>query len=218
MHAVNSMNKKLKKILPAAAVAGILAIGGTSAYLTDKDSAVNEFTVGKVTIDLEEPSWKPEEQTKIVPLDEIPKDPQIVNTGSNDAYVYLEVRVPVEDLVTAAEDGTRNPLASTQLFTYQINDQWKLIHSESEEYANTYVYAYQKILQPGETTQTLFDQVVFANIIEGQIDNTILEMPVHAYAIQSDHTSEKNTSMEDQTREAYRKYINQNQLAVPINE
>lgn len=204
------MNKNYRKIIPAVIAAGVLIIGGTSAYLTDRDSVVNEFTVGKVSIDLQEPSWNPDDHTEMVPLDEIQKDPQIVNSGSNDAYVYLEVTIPVRDVITAAADGTRNESAATELFSYQINDQWKLLEQNKDDTSATYVYAYQKVLKPGETTQTLFDTVIFANVIEGQIDNTSFDIPVNAYAIQTNHTASADAAIDTQVQEAYQKYIRQN--------
>lgn len=102
-------NKK-RNLKKAGFVAGVLclaSIGGVSAYLTDFDKADNQFTVGKVSIDLDEPGFKPEEQTKIEPGKDVKKDPQIKNTGVNDAFVYLEVSIPMAEVEAASEDGTR---------------------------------------------------------------------------------------------------------------
>ena len=46
-------------MIAATAMIGVLAIGGISAYFTDGDTATNTFTVGKVSIDLQEPNWNP---------------------------------------------------------------------------------------------------------------------------------------------------------------
>lgn len=88
-----------------------LAAGGTAAYLTDFETATNSFTVGKVDIDLDEPNWKPEDNTDLVPTQVIRKDPYVANKGVNEAFVYLEVSVPVRNVITVAKDGTRNALA-----------------------------------------------------------------------------------------------------------
>lgn len=77
--------------------------------------------MGKVSIDLEEPGFDQEEQTKIEPGKEVKKDPQIKNTGVNDAFVYLEVAVPMADVETAAEDGTRLDLKNQELFSFQAS-------------------------------------------------------------------------------------------------
>ena len=51
--------KRMKTMIAATAMIGVLAIGGISAYFTDGDTATNTFTVGKVSIDLQEPNWNP---------------------------------------------------------------------------------------------------------------------------------------------------------------
>lgn len=83
------------------AMIAALAAGGTAAYLTDFETTTNSFTVGKVDIELDEPGWKPEENTKIVPTQVIKKDPYVKNVGVNEAFVYLEVSVPVSEVITA---------------------------------------------------------------------------------------------------------------------
>ena len=186
-------NKK-RNLKKAGFVAGVLclaSIGGVSAYLTDFDKKDNQFTVGKVSIKLDEPGFKAEEETKIEPGKEIKKDPQIKNTGVNDAFVYLEVSVPTANVEAAAEDGTR--LGTRKNGNTQI-----------------YVYAYNKILQEEQTTDTLFDSVKFLNIIEGQLDEQDLTIPVRAYAIQASYTGGDSGSVIDQAKTAYEKYVNQN--------
>ena len=87
-------NRKLVKGIALAAVITALAAGGTAAYLTDFETATNSFTVGKVDIDLDEPNWKPEDNTDLVPTQVIRKDPYVANKGVNEAFVYLEVSGP----------------------------------------------------------------------------------------------------------------------------
>ena len=56
--------------------------------------------------------------TKIEPGKEIEKDPQIQNTGVNDAFVYMEVTVPMADVMAADEEGNRlNKNAGTVYLT-----------------------------------------------------------------------------------------------------
>lgn len=86
-----------KKVLSLSLVVLLLAIaivGVTMAYFTDvTEEKVNEFTIGKVDIDLSEENWNPKEG-HIVPSREIPKDPTIsVLEGSEDAYVVLEMNL-----------------------------------------------------------------------------------------------------------------------------
>ena len=75
-------NRKLVKGIALAAVITALAAGGTAAYLTDFETATNSFTVGKVDIDLDEPNWKPEDNTDLVPTQVIRKDPYVANKRS----------------------------------------------------------------------------------------------------------------------------------------
>lgn len=59
--------KKQRKIVFWAAsllLTGALAAGGTLAYLTDKDSVTNQFVVGKVDIEGNEPSYAPDPDGK----------------------------------------------------------------------------------------------------------------------------------------------------------
>ena len=92
-------NRKLVKGIALAAVITALAAGGTAAYLTDFETATNSFTVGKVDIDLDEPNWKTEDNTDLVPTQVIRKDPYVANKGVNEAFVYLEVSVPVRNVI-----------------------------------------------------------------------------------------------------------------------
>lgn len=112
--------KRMKTMIAATAMIGVLAIGGISAYFTDGDTATNTFTVGKVSIDLQEPNWNPPKD--ITPNQEIKKDPQIKNDGINDAYMFMKVTVPYDNITVVAGDGTKAAAkADTELFSYDVN-------------------------------------------------------------------------------------------------
>ena len=194
--------RNLKKAGLAAGILCRASVGGISAYLTDFDKADNQFTVGKVSIDLEEPGFDQEEQTKIEPGKEVKKDPQIKNTGVNDAFVYLEVAVPMADVETAAEDGTRLDLKNQELFSFQASSSWMKLSSRKA--------GENQILKPEQTTDALFDSVKFINLIEGQLDEQKLNIPIRAYAIQTSYTGGDSGSVTDQAKAAYEKYVNQN--------
>ena len=204
------MKKNMMKWLLAAAVIVSLCIGGTIAYLTDYDVAANEFTIGKVDIELQEPNWKPENYTRILPTQEITKDPVVKNTGKNDAYVYLEVSVPVQKLVTADASGFRKPAADTELFSYTASNDWFLMQNYLKDGKQVRIYAYSKILKPGETSTALFTKMTFANVIEGQIDGKTFNVPVRAYAIQTTNTGGGLESVTEQAVNAFKSYLNQN--------
>lgn len=88
--------KSFKKILALTAVVVVtaaIAVAGTLAYLTDRDSKVNTFTVGDVKIELTEEF---EQGAALVPGVDIEKTPTIKNTGKNDAYVWMTYAIPSE--------------------------------------------------------------------------------------------------------------------------
>jgi len=126
-------NTKLRTAVLAASLAAVVGIGGAAAYFSDSESATNTFTVGRIDISLTEPAWdtwNASDPAPIVPDQEIPKDPAVTNTGSNDAYVFMTVKVPTAQIVTAAENGTKQAQAAeTQLFSYEVDDNWTLVSS-----------------------------------------------------------------------------------------
>lgn len=84
------LNRKLVLVL-ALLMSVAMITTGTLAYLTDRDSDVNVFTVGNVDITLEEDFVQGSE---LVPGVDIDKVPTITNTGKTDAWVWMTVAVP----------------------------------------------------------------------------------------------------------------------------
>ena len=204
------MKKNTVKIMALAGILCLASVGGVSAYLTDYEKVSNEFTVGKVDIELKEPEWKPEENKKIEPSKVIHKDPQITNTGTNDAFVYMEVSIPMANVEAAAENGERLGKKVQELFYFEAKDSWTQLSVQNAESRRTYTYAYKKILKPQETSEALFDTVKFLNLIEGQLDGQTFEIPVRAYAIQTSYTGGSSDNLSEQIKAAYEKYVNQN--------
>lgn len=204
------MKKNTVKIMTLAGILCLASVGGVSAYLTDYEKVSNEFTVGKVDIELKEPEWKPEENKKIEASKVIHKDPQITNTGTNDAFVYMEVSIPMANVEAAAENGERLGKKVQELFYFEAKDNWMQLSVQNTESRRTYTYAYTKILKPQETSEALFDTVKFLNLIEGQLDGQTFEIPVRAYAIQTSYTGGSSDNLSEQIKAAYEKYVNQN--------
>lgn len=118
------MSGKKRLLLVGAVGCLMFGAGITSAmaYLTAMDSAVNVFTVGNIKIDTSEPNWPGNGSgmtTDIVPMTRIPKDPQIHNTGKNDAVVFMVVDIPMEEVIWADETGTRHEEENVELFQFQ---------------------------------------------------------------------------------------------------
>ena len=100
--------KNSKKIaIATCAICAVMSVSGICAYFTDTDSAVNNFTVGEVKIDLDEPSFPTPPPEDVPPGGEVEKDPQVENTGKNSAYVFIKVAAPKDTFIKAAADGTR---------------------------------------------------------------------------------------------------------------
>lgn len=95
------MKKKITAIVLVVLVLALLTMGMTLAYFTDEKEAQNVFVFGDISIDLEEPGWKPGEDggeddtvmEDIFPGMDFTKDPYIVNTGDADAYVRMGVEI-----------------------------------------------------------------------------------------------------------------------------
>ena len=201
------MKKNRTKMMGLVALLiGTMSIGGIMAYFTDGDTATNTFTVGKISIDLQEPEWVP--PTDIVPQQEFEKDPLIKNDGLNDAFVFLKVTVPYANIVTANEDGTKNSAADTELFTYDVNSGWTELTSKQVKDTGaktiTHLYAYtgdqsssMQSLAVEASTPKLFDYVRFANIVEDQqLEATTLNIVVDAFAIQTTNLNDGKTNLD----------------------
>ena len=184
--------KQLLRTLMACGLVVSVAAGGTVAYLTDAETATNTFTVGKVKIDLEEPGYPgndSDEVKNIIPNQEIEKDPQIENTGNNDALVFLRVEVPQETF-TDEDDGTWEQKKQDLFKLKGISDQWELLRTETTTDADgkaktSYVYGYKKALAKGSTTDKLFQKVQLKNAVESDLRGNVEDIIVTACAIQA---------------------------------
>lgn len=134
--------KTVRKSLIFAACAIMLVcatIAGTLAYLTSTDTVTNTFTVGNVSITLDEakvdengdavtPEQRVDENTyKLLPGKEYDKDPTIhVSDTSEDCYVFVKV----ENGLSAIEGGTT--------IAQQMNAKgWTVIDEENGIYGKT---------------------------------------------------------------------------------
>ncbi len=222
------MNLKTKwnqrgKFLAAVALIAAFSLGGIRAYMTDHETAVNEFTVGKVDFNLYESSWDGEgpdgsyiaadsnalginQAKNIYSGKVIDKNPAVKNNSKNDAYFRMYVRIPVASVVTADRSGrvlNGGMAVETDLFTYtenagtgmrKISDYYEGgVASDSNAGRKYHVYEYAYTgggwteipLPAGQDIPALFNQVAFANVIEGQVDGNLEFIKVDFKAIQS---------------------------------
>lgn len=196
--------KQIRNLALATAMVGVLAFGGISAYFTDNASKTNEFTVGKISLNLTEPNWNPDDGTDITPNKEVAKDPKITNDGENTEYVFMTVDVPFADVVTAAPDGMRNESAGTELYSYTVNNGWTELGApvnHGDYVTHTYVYGTAEActeLAKNAATPSLFDTIKFANVIEGQgLEGTNRDVEVKAFGIQSSDVNGGKTAPAD---------------------
>ncbi len=192
-------------------------MGGTMAYLTDVDQETNTFTIGDVEVDLTEPDYPGNDSADVkdlVPNQEVMKNPQVTNTGTNDALVFMTVTVPVDEVTVVAPDGTKGEKAATDLFWFKDaddmladaannwDDRWIALTDKEHftdaageaasdlpgavEGTHTYVFAYESAVGNGEATSALFDKVQLKNVIEQELDPSVAQnILVKAYAIQA---------------------------------
>ena len=191
--------KNMKRGIVALCCVSALGIAGISAFFTDADGRTNTFTVGKVEQTFDEPNFAPPEN--ITPGEEVTKDPTATNTGINDQYVFMTVRVPYSNIVTANADGTKNALAETELFSYTIDSNWAELGSgqkdaDTNTVTHTYYYGQNdslKALKKGEKT-TLFNKVKFVNAVEGQdLEDTQQDIDINSFAIQTSNLGTATT-------------------------
>ncbi len=228
-----SMRKTNQKVMLAAAACfllGTAAVGGTMAYLTDADEETNTFTIGEVEVDLTEPDYPgddSEDVRNLVPNQEVVKNPQVTNTGVNEALVFMTVTVPVDEITVVSPDGTKGEKSAADLFWFKdtqdsladASNHWDeswIMLTEKETFTNaqgtaadnlaaaadgshTYVFAYESAIANGAATSALFDKVQLKNVIEHEIEpESAQNIVVKAYAIQSAEIVESgNTDLTD---------------------
>ena len=182
------LNKLRKKILllGLTAAVGCSTFGLTMAYMSDKDQTTNVITVGDVTVDLTETNWKPETGVNILPRTEVAKNPEVTNTGSVDAWIFLKVKSPKKNIITVDNKTKRKkPAADVELFSFTPSSKWELVSKTDKGSEVEYVYGYKDIVKTKEKTQSLFDSVTMVNYLEGSIDKKEkLTLPVEAMAVQ----------------------------------
>ena len=98
------MKKKITALCLCVALLAVAVVGASLAYFTDTDNATNTFTVGNVAIDLIEQQkgvngLKDFENNKtLVPgtsdKNAVSKIVTVKNTGENDAWVWVDLKIP----------------------------------------------------------------------------------------------------------------------------
>lgn len=198
------MKRRTKTIACAAALVGAITVGGVMSYFTDADTATNTFTIGKISLDLQEPDWDPDESEDLTPNQEVKKDPQVKNDGENDEFVFVEVSVPYKNVVTVNDQGVKNPAADTELASYVVNAGWTELGTPTKDETtgtvlHRYVYGTAQactILSKDAVTPSLFDTITIANVVEDQkLEGTTQNIKINAYGIQANDIGADDTTV-----------------------
>lgn len=192
--------------------------GFSGAYLVDKESKVNNITMGNIYTELTEPKWDQNtiEDRTVWPGKVVAKDPTVTNLqeSTSPCFAYLVVTTPKEVVRVYDDAGAianNGAAVDTELFSYHVNDGWTELENYrvvKDDYI-TRVFAYDTELAPGESSVPLFDSVQYAKVIEGDIvQNTALNIPVQMITIQSEYLSDGNGNVADTPQKAYDVYVN----------
>lgn len=211
------MNKKKLLSIVLSVVLLIGVVGGTWAYLTTLATPKqNNFTFGDINTELLEPNWPtedldedgvPDAAQDLIPGDNVPKDPQIKNTGAIDEYVAIRIsfRKGTTGTTTLTQSEMTQLLSIIRIqsgsspFTNGFNTtDWALVSGYSAtEPVQVWYYkagtgATQGILAPGATTSALFNNI-YVNAGAGNEDIALLRswggfhIYVEGAAIQADN-------------------------------
>lgn len=191
-------NKKVVVVACSAALIGVVGIGATLAYFTDRDNTENVITMGHVDISLDEPVFSEEHPdntiSNVTPGQVIAKDPTItVETGSEDSYLRVKL-----DVTGSLAESYENDILAALNIDY---NNWAL----SEE--DGYLY-YQNRVSAGDEIQ-VFNKVTIPYDWSNDLADVTFNIDIEAEAIQADNftpsideTSGKIIGWEDPTGQA----------------
>lgn len=193
---------KKTKVLLTLACAVLLVVAsvmGTMAYLTSTSEVKNTFTVGSVTITMDETDVDNSTEGKdrdtvnsyhLLPGHEYTKDPIIhVASTSEDCYLFVTVSNEI-----AAIEATGDTSVASQM----ADKGWKTVEGQT----NLYVYigtaegASAPLAVKANDNITVFEKIV----VSGSVDNTTLAsyanktITVNAYAVQKDGFESKTAA------------------------
>lgn len=191
--------EKMKRRFLAGASGVLMIFISIMAYFTSTEQVTNRFTVGEVKIDLVEPNWVGDADTSlennnrkvdnkdvsysdanyILPGELVPKDPKIVNTGKNEAIVFMKVEMPVytdvlgeehEVFVVSSRNGEYNADVTPyyEFSKLQPGDfldgaasNWCYLGKvgETGQDKHTYIFGYKIVLNPEEQSKKIKDGV-----------------------------------------------------------
>lgn len=211
--------KKVMLALTACALASMVSLSGTMAYLASTSSKTNTFTLASGKTELEEPNWSEKAADHMVPCQTVAKDPKVTTTSTVPMLAFLEVKVPTKEFTHVAADGERQASSVDTIFycmnaagdgkdTYNSN--WLELDSYYEDAAGKVgstavnggyqvkVFGYTKaIVKNGDKngeTESLFNYTQLKNMLEGELTGTTQAIQVTQYSIQAEYLTNPKTN------------------------
>ena len=126
-------NKTFNRIVSLGLVVGILASIGIGAYLTSTDVKQDVYTVGNVQAEIvSNGDMELNNVGALLPGTVHQYERAAMNTGINDAYVFMSLTIPYEMVGVSEDDGTQIGERVRQLFTPGVDggfigSEWKLV-------------------------------------------------------------------------------------------
>ena len=197
---IKSMKKRTLVVL-AIALAAVIAVGGTLAYLATKTEIKNNvFTFAdNIKGKLDEPNWNPNDAKNLTPGYEVKKDPMFTNTSDNGVDEYAAIQLTFTNgagVKLSAADTVK--LLNCLNITWNPN--WELMDGTLTTAAGVVTaatpqqtYVYKNVLTPGQVSDPVFSSVTIksdisdadyawlAGIITNHIDTCYTYSPPATY-------------------------------------
>lgn len=143
------------------------------AYYTVTGIATNVVTSGGIAFRIHEQTEDgqpfPAQGIRVYPGDKVSKEVTVENTCGQPFYLRINLRNGVENMNLSAQD----------VFAFDVNSADWTLHEDG-------CYYYNDVLQPGQTTPALFEEVeIVREKVVGQFSGRTLTLTVTAQAVQS---------------------------------
>lgn len=192
------MKTKNKALLLALCAVSLVtaSVFGTMAYLTDKKTVTNTFTVGSVAITMDETDVDrstqgkdrdTENSYKLLPGHTYTKDPQIhVNPTSEDCYLFVKVENGIADIESKG--------AGKSVDNQMTTNGWVTVDGHRGVYVKMKDDALQTV--KGGENVNVFETLTIAGTVDNNTlaDCTGKEIKVTAYAVQKDGFEQKSAA------------------------
>ena len=197
--------KKILVLALTVAMAAILVVGGSLAYLTDTKTADNTFTMGDVKIKLDETNVNDPEGDRVTsntyevyPGAVVKKDPIVHNVGKNGAYIRATVNVSNwMNLVAAYYPDFKETFpnegykAALNLLVGELGAGWSVVGVTAGDtftigqFDAKFVLKYDGVLASGDNTTAMFQTVTIPAGIDNANTDSFKEVKVVAQAMQA---------------------------------